>query len=336
MGDRILLPEEARYIYDLEQGSADSMSDLDIALERDGLAAVKSPITQADFDTLSRYLRECAEECPDELLQTAGRYDERRGSEYGYVRKEIEYDSHGRVKEDPKSIMHFFREAYPIWEDLMNYGPAPLRRLLRAGSEMERVLVADMAQPTVDKLAESGRRGDIRSVYPREMTRAMLRLGIYDSYEPFDDEGELVPMQPDVAKRHRDIGGITFQIAVSNNGSQSGFQANTVDLWGHDDRWVDHDSTPGEAQVFFGKAHNKVLPYDFSLPHRVRRVIPLDRQVALADGRLVMSEKGKLIVPVRSVLVMFNDMPLVDGRVTKEETLGLLTDEQRISGDAVA
>ncbi len=338
MGNKIISAEMARNSFNLEQGAAENMSNLDVALERDGLATVKTPFTHEDFGTFRQQLIECIEECPEELAETFGKYDERRGSEFGYVRKDLEIDKRtGRQKEDPKHIIHFFEPAYPVWDKLMRHGPLPLRILLKSGKELERSFVNDVAQPTLDLLAASGRRGDIRAVYPREMTRAIMRAVHYDEFEPFDDNGELIPMNADVAKRHKDIGGITFQGPVANNGSHSGFQANRHSLWDDDDHWVDYDSVSGEAQVFFGRAHRKVINYDEDLPHRVRRVIPADKEVALADGRLVMSEKGRLVVPARSALVLFNDMPFVDAKVTKEETLGALSVEQlQASGENVA
>lgn len=338
MGNRIISPDVARGSFNLGQGASENMSELDIALEHDGLATVKTPFTHEDFERFRQQLMECIEECPAELAETFGKYDERRGSEFGYVRKDLEIDQQtGRQKEDPKHIIHFFEPAYPVWDKLMRHGPRPLRVLLNSGRELERSFVNDVAQPTLDALAASGRRGDIRAVYPREMTRAMMRAVHYDEFEPFDDDGNLIPMNADVAKRHKDIGGITFQGPVANNGSHSGFQANRHSLWDHEEHWVDHDSVSGEAQVFFGRAHRKVFDYDEDLPHRVRRVIPTDKEVALADGRLVMSEKGRLVVPARTALILFYDMPLVDARVSKEETLGALSAEQlRAAGENVA
>lgn len=339
MGNRIISPEMARNSFDLRQGASEDMSELDIALERDGLATVKTPFTHEDFERFRQQLIECIEECPEELAATFGKYDGRRGSEFGYTRKDLEIDKQtGRQKEDPKHIIHFFEPAYPVWDKLMRQGPYPLRVLIKTGEEFERSFVNDVAQPTLDILAASGRRGDIRSVYPRERTRAMARLVHYDEFEPFDDEGNLIPMNADVAKRHKDIGGITFQGPVANNGSRSGFQANRYGLWGHEDQWVDHDSVSGEAQVFFGRSHRRVFDYDEDLPHRVRRVIPADKEVALADGRLVMSEKGRLVVPARTALILFYDMPFIDAQVTKEETLlgDLSVGQPQVDGESVA
>ncbi len=50
-----------------------------------------------------------------------------------------------------------------------------------------------------------------------------------------------------------------------------------------------------------------------------------------------MSKAGTLIVPERSALILFFDMPDVDAKVTKHETLGLAAlNGEQLQSEAVA
>ncbi len=317
---KILSPEQARATYDLKKGPTNDISEFEVALEQEGIGVVEIPFSQSDFDAFREGFIVCKNECPEALLETAGRFDERRGSEYGYTRKELEIDLvTGKQKEDPKHITHFYNGVYNLWQERFARGPKPLRDFLAMGMELEDAFVG-VALQTAKVLDAGGHPNLLQAYAPEGRTRAFMRYVHYDSYEPFDEEGNLIPMNADVAKRHYDIGGITFQGPTS----ASGFQANKQGLFGHDDAWQDYDSVSGEAQVLFGRTHNKVFPFDDPLGHRVRRLIPKDKEVALEDGRLVMSQAGTLLVPERSALILFFDMPDVDAKISKQETLGLV------------
>ena len=292
-----LNPNQAREKYALTSETDNPTSEIDRALQEQGIAAIEMPLSPDDFKRLSAGFAVCIDEFPQLLAATNRKIDNRYGSEVGYTRKEKKIDDRtGMQTSDPKNYFHFSESVRDHWRDQFAHGPQVLKDFLSDGYEIHDALVS-VARDTISEL-EGSHPNMSRLYFPDNESFSFLRLLRYDGYEPSDNLGE-------VAKPHYDIGGVTIQAYAD----AEGFWAAKDGVHGERRHF---DTKPHEAYTFLGKGHEKVYGKNDSLQplwHGVDRIIPA----------------GVTWVPERTAVILFIDAPEVDYHLRPEDTLPHLT-----------
>jgi len=305
--EQFLNPIEGRDRYSLNIDHTATTSDMEQALAWEGIAAIEMPLSAADFERFSEGYAVCIEECPELLVETAHRVDNRFGNEVGHVSKERKINERtGLQISDAKNYFHFNELARTRWQEQFAKGPKVLRDFLANGYEIQDALVSvakqsigqlDATHPNISQLYFSDAAGQPTS-------HSFLRLLRYDGYLVSDNLGE-------VAKPHYDIGGVTLQAYASAEG-----------FWGaaggvHGER-THYDTKEHEAYLFLGKGHEKMYgSFDTLKPlwHGVDRIIPAKAAY----------------IPERTAVILFVNAPAIDYHVRATDTVPYILGEQALA-----
>ncbi len=293
--DLVMFPDAARAYYQLETRDASHAStELEASLIARSVGRVAMPITHGDFKRVIASFEACIEEVPDLLAATTGIVDYRRGSDVGYVRKELKIED-GKQTADPKSLFHFNELARAQWRDVFAHAPAVMRTFLREGEELH------------DELTEISREaiGELESTHPNivaghfpsgeieHQSFSFLRIISYDGYIATED-------MPDVAKAHNDISHFTIQA-----------YADAAGFWGarsKDDERIPYDTLPGESYMFAGQGYRNLYGGDSPIQQ-------------LYHGVARQHVPAGTFVPPRHAVILFTDAPYIDADVKEAQTL---------------
>lgn len=297
--ERFLTPAEAREYYNLAPAQdSERASEADKQLAEYGIAAIEMPLSPDDFKHLSQGYAICLEECPELLANTFVTLGERYRAQAGHVRKETAIDAASGIQTaDGKNYIHFTEAARPIWQEQFASGPRILRDFLSDGYEIHNCLIQLARTHVADFEVTHPNLGELH--FPQNETYTFMRLIHYDAYHANAAAGA-------IAKPHYDIGGLTIQAfadAPGFWGATGGRGENGAPLGKNH-----YNSTPGEAQLFAGKGHEKVYGQATRfqpLWHGVDRIIPA----------------GTTLVPERTAVILFVYAPAVDYGVNSADTL---------------
>lgn len=286
-----LSPNQAVEVYDLQQ-NRDGLSEFGRELAEHGIVTIERKLSDNDFKALSEGFAVCLNECPELLRATAHAFDNRYGSDAGYVRKEKKIDQRSGIQtSDSKNYFHFSEAARSKWNDDFKNCPKVLKDFLSDGYEIHDALISLAKEKTTE--LESSHPNMSQLYFPGGESSSVLRLLRYDAYEVTTNLG-------DVASSHYDIAGQTYQAYAD----APGFWAAKDGVTGERVRF---DSKPDEASMFFGKGHERVYGKDDAfkpLWHGVDRIIPA----------------GVTLVPERTAVILFVNMPRVDYLLREEDT----------------
>ncbi len=290
-------------------------SSLERALRHDSIVSVDLGLDPETFQQLSDQYGCCIDEFPDSLDLTAGTFDANGVPEDGHVRKDIGFNTAGMQISDPKSLFHFNTGLVErVCEtDMLDKTPREFREFMEHGIELHRIL--GVKAKNLIKILDSSYDTMSELYFPsaRPLGDVTFRLLRYDGYGLYDDNGRQTAVDGEqVAKAHYDRGGATIQAYASAPGfwihsdpvDGSKRKATTQE----DKHFPAHGG--GQSQLFFGAAHRMI----YGSQDPIRQLYHgVDRIVDVRDAEL-------RYMPARTAAIVFVDAPLVNMRITSQDT----------------